>query len=103
MHLTRYTHTPHKLQCIICPSHCCILTSHPTTNLTIIYLPSAPPASHVQLPISGKRIPAIINKRLNGYVPGHQQFDYPAHNLRSRGVCVSFQIMPIEQPFMVNQ
>lgn len=35
-----------------------------------------------ELPFSGKRIPAIINKRLNSYIPGHQQFDYPAHNLR---------------------
>ena len=35
-----------------------------------------------ELPFSGKRIPAIINKRLTGYSPGHQQFDYPAHTLR---------------------
>ena len=37
----------------------------------------------IDLPISGKRIPAVINKnRLSGYVPGHQQFDYPVHNLQ---------------------
>jgi len=35
-----------------------------------------------ELPFSGKRIPAIISKRLTGYVPGHQQFDYPAHTIR---------------------
>ena len=35
-----------------------------------------------ELPFSGKRIPAVINKRLTGYSPGHQQFDYPAHTLR---------------------
>ena len=35
-----------------------------------------------ELPFSGKRIPAAINKRLTGYTPGHQQFDYPAHTLR---------------------
>ena len=46
-----------------------------------------------ELPFSGKRIPAVINKRLTGYTPGHQQFDYPAHTLRvltgSRTVTVS--------------
>ena len=45
------------------------------------------------LPISGKQIPAIINKRLSGYRPGHQQFDYPIHTLRvlsgSRTITVS--------------
>lgn len=35
-----------------------------------------------ELPFSGKRIPAVINKRLTGYTPGHQQFDYPAHTIR---------------------
>ena len=35
-----------------------------------------------QLPISGKRIPAVINRRLTGYTPGQQQFDYPVHTLR---------------------
>merc|ERR1719456_1258970 len=34
-----------------------------------------------EIPISGKRIPAIINKRLTGYQSGYQQFDYPAHTL----------------------
>ena len=46
-----------------------------------------------ELPFSGKRIPAVINKRLTGYTPGHQQYDYPAHTLRvltgSRTVTVS--------------
>lgn len=35
-----------------------------------------------ELPFSGKRIPAVINKRLTGYTSGHQQYDYPAHTLR---------------------
>ena len=35
-----------------------------------------------ELPFSGKRIPAVINKRLTGYIPGHQQYDYPAHTLQ---------------------
>jgi nickel transport system substrate-binding protein len=35
-----------------------------------------------ELPFSGKRIPAVINRRLTGYIPGHQQFDYPAHTLK---------------------
>ena len=35
-----------------------------------------------ELPFSGRRVPALINKRLHGYTPGHQQFDYPIHNIR---------------------
>ena len=35
-----------------------------------------------ELPIAGKRIPSVVNRRLAAYVPGHQQFDYPAHTLR---------------------
>jgi len=30
-----------------------------------------------ELPFSGKRIPAAVSRRLTGYAPGHQQFDYP--------------------------
>ena len=35
-----------------------------------------------ELPFSGKRIPAVISRRLAGYTPGQQQFDYPLHTLR---------------------
>ncbi len=35
-----------------------------------------------ELPFSGRRIPALINNRLYGYIPGHQQFDYPVHTIR---------------------
>ena len=46
-----------------------------------------------ELPFYGKRIPAVISNRLTAYVPGHQQFDYPAHTLRvltgSRSVTVA--------------
>jgi ABC-type transport system substrate-binding protein len=35
-----------------------------------------------EIPFSGKSIPAVISNRLSGYQPGHQQFDYPVHNLR---------------------
>ena len=35
-----------------------------------------------ELPLSGKRIPAVINKRLSNYRNGLQQFDYPVHTLR---------------------
>ena len=43
---------------------------------------SAMHSQATELPFSGKRIPAIVSKRLTGYIPGHQQFDYPAHTLR---------------------
>jgi len=35
----------------------------------------------VLMPLYGKRIPTVINRRLVGYVAGHQQFDYPVHRL----------------------
>ena len=40
------------------------------------------PTRRPQLPISGKRIPAVITRRLTGHTPGQQQFDYPVHTLR---------------------
>jgi len=43
---------------------------------------SAMHSQATELPFSGKRIPAVVSKRLTGYIPGHQQFDYPAHTLR---------------------
>ena len=43
---------------------------------------SALHAQATEVPFSGKRIPAVISKRLTGYRPGQQQFDYPAHTLR---------------------
>ena len=39
-------------------------------------------AGHRSPAFSGRRVPALINKRLHGYTPGHQQFDYPIHNIR---------------------
>ena len=39
-------------------------------------------ASAIDLPFSGKRNPTVINRRLAGYMPGQQQFDYPLHTLQ---------------------
>jgi ABC-type transport system substrate-binding protein len=36
----------------------------------------------VLLPLFGKRIPTLMNRRLSGYEAGFQQFDYPVHRLR---------------------
>ena len=36
----------------------------------------------VLLPLFGKRIPTLMNRRLTGYESGFQQFDYPVHRLR---------------------
>ena len=36
----------------------------------------------VLLPLYGKRIPTLLNRRLTGYEPGFQQFDYPVNKLR---------------------
>ena len=35
----------------------------------------------IHIPLYGKRIPAVLNKRLAGYQPGEQQFDYPMHRV----------------------
>ena len=47
----------------------------------------------VLLPLYGKRIPTLLNRRLDGYQAGFQQFDYPVHRLRinsgSRRVTIS--------------
>ena len=40
-------------------------------------------ASAINLPFSGKRNPTVLNKRLTGYTPGEQQFDYPLHTLEA--------------------
>jgi nickel transport system substrate-binding protein len=37
--------------------------------------------SAIHIPLYGKRIPAVLNKRLAGYQPGEQQFDYPMHRV----------------------
>ena len=36
----------------------------------------------VLLPLYGKRIPTLLNRRLSGYESGYQQFDYPVQRLR---------------------
>ena len=38
-------------------------------------------AQAISLPLWGKRVPALINTRLQGYEAGNQQFDYPVHRL----------------------
>merc|ERR1719161_577768 len=37
--------------------------------------------SAINLPLWGKRIPAVLNQRLGGYQAGYQQFDYPVHRV----------------------
>ena len=35
----------------------------------------------MMLPLWGRRVVAIVNNRLGGFQPGHQQFDFPVHKL----------------------
>ena len=35
----------------------------------------------MMLPLWGRRVVAIVNNRLGGFQPGHQQFDFPVHRL----------------------
>ena len=36
----------------------------------------------LHLPLWGKRIPSVVNRKFEGYLPGYQQFDYPIQNIR---------------------
>lgn len=38
--------------------------------------------SNIHIPLYGKRMPSVVSKRLIGYVPGFQQFDYPMQNIQ---------------------
>lgn len=54
-------------------------------------------AVHVQavnLPFSGKRIPAVIRRRLSSFRPGYQQFDYPLHTLRVESGPTAITVSP---------
>lgn len=48
----------------------------------------------INLPFSGKRIPAVIRKRLWGFTPGYQQFDYPLHTLRVESGSKTITVAP---------
>jgi ABC-type transport system substrate-binding protein len=48
----------------------------------------------IDLPFSGKRIPAVVGKRLSGYVAGLQQFDYPVHTLRVKSGSKTITVAP---------
>jgi ABC-type transport system substrate-binding protein len=37
--------------------------------------------SAINLPLWGKQMPAVLNRRLSGYVSGQQQFDYPVQKI----------------------
>lgn len=51
-------------------------------------------ASAINLPFTGKRNPTVLNKRLAGYTPGQQQFDYPLHTLVARTGANSIVVAP---------
>merc|ERR1712038_789584 len=51
-------------------------------------------SSATELPLSGKRIPAVINKRLSNYQNGLQQFDYPVHTLRIQSGSENITVAP---------
>merc|ERR1712032_1019519 len=42
-------------------------------------------------------IPAVVNKRLSGYVSGHQQFDYPVHTLKVTDGLTTITVAPGSQ------
>ena len=48
----------------------------------------------IMLPLWGKRIPTVVNRRLTGYVPGYQQFDYPVHRLQLLSGSTTVTIAP---------
>ena len=54
-------------------------------------------ASAINLPFSGKGNPTVLNKRLAGYTPGQQQFDYPLHTLSATTGANSITVAPASQ------
>ncbi|CAE7342084.1 nikA [Symbiodinium sp. CCMP2592] len=48
----------------------------------------------IDLPFSGKRMPTVLSKRLAGYVPGQQQFDYPVNTLRALSGSTTITVAP---------
>jgi ABC-type transport system substrate-binding protein len=48
----------------------------------------------VNLPLWGKRIPAVLNQRLGGYHAGYQQFDYPVHRIMVQSGSKTVTIAP---------
>ena len=53
--------------------------------------------SAINLPFSGKGNPTVLNKRLTGYTPGQQQFDYPLHTLSATTGANSITVAPASQ------
>eukprot|EP00937_MAST-01D_sp_MAST-1D-sp2_P000251 g251.t1 len=51
----------------------------------------------VMLPLWGKRIPTVMNKRLSGYEAGVQQYDYPVHKLKVASGSKTVTIAPGSQ------
>jgi len=58
--------------------------------------------SAVNLPLWGKRIHAVLNQRLSGYMSGHQQFDYPVHRIVVQSGSKTVTIAPGAQTGLFN-
>ena len=53
--------------------------------------------SAINLPFSSKGNPTVLNKRLTGYTPGQQQYDYPLHTLSATTGANSITVAPASQ------
>jgi hypothetical protein len=45
-------------------------------------------------PMWSRQMPAVLNRRLSGYVPGPQQFDYPMHLINVVSGSTSVTVSP---------
>jgi len=55
---------------------------------------SATHGQAIDLPLYGKRIPAVVNDRLSSYRNGLQQYDYPFHTLRVESGSTTITVSP---------
>lgn len=51
----------------------------------------------IHSPLWSRRIPAVWNDRLQGYISGYQQYDYPIHNFIANSGSVNITIAPAAQ------
>ena len=53
--------------------------------------------AYIHIPLYGKVMPSVVNKRLSGYRPGYQQFDYPIWNVKAESGSQTVTVSPGSQ------
>eukprot|EP00947_MAST-08B_sp_MAST-8B-sp1_P000870 g870.t1 len=53
--------------------------------------------AYIHIPLYGEVMPSVVNKRLSGYQPGYQQFDYPIWNVKAESGSQTVTVSPGSQ------